>query len=79
MKCIDQVATIKLIKLQLAINTIRHLRRINLNKEYKPDGLCVHSNDRDLLALCVVTLGSSLTVSVFSMDGVASVFISHIG
>lgn len=41
MKCIAQTVAAKQIKLQLAINTIRNLRRINLSRKYKPNGLCI--------------------------------------
>jgi hypothetical protein len=35
-QCADQAAAAKLIKLQLAINTIRGLRRVHLSRKYEP-------------------------------------------
>lgn len=37
------------IKLQLAINIIRDLQRINYSRKYNPNGLVIKSNGRDLL------------------------------
>lgn len=45
MKCVDQVAVVKLIKFQVAINTIRDLRRTNYSRKYNPNGLSINSNN----------------------------------
>lgn len=79
MKRINQAATAKLIKLQLAVHTIRDLRRINLSRKYKPNGHCIDrptdylSGDYHRLLLCSLSdlHGCRLpSVSVLTQDSI---------
>lgn len=76
MKCINQAAVAKMKKLQLAFNTIRELRRINLNRQNKRHVFCI--NKMTEACLLLVDSHSLLLSNVSTIHGSRGVsFLLH--